>query len=82
MIFYSNCLFYVLRKYFKYGGYLIVRKSRDGWFPHFIWCRDLKDAEIEHFQPMYEDEFIPVKKFWFKGFVSKSDDEERIRMGE
>lgn len=43
-----------------------------------IWCKDLKDAEIEHFQPVNHDENAYVKKFWFKGFVAKSDDQKKI----
>lgn len=81
-VFYSNCLFFVIKKWFKYGGYVAIRKSREGYWPHFIWCKDLKNAEIEHFQPINHDENAYIMKFFFKGFVSKTDDEERIRRGE
>lgn len=70
----SNCLIFALVKWRKYGGYLVIRKSRYGWWPHFIWCRDLKNADIEHLQPVNAGNENPyVKKFLFEGKISKED---------
>src|SRR5689334_22793296 len=35
----TNCLFYVIRKVWKNGGFLITRKSNFGWWPHFIYSK-------------------------------------------
>ena len=49
----TNCLFFALRLYLKHGGYLVFRKSRlDCIFPHVIWVKDLKDAELQQFIPI------------------------------
>lgn len=48
---YSNCLFFALGRWWRRGGYLVIRKSRWGWWPHFIHCSDLRDARIEHNTP-------------------------------
>lgn len=45
----SNCLFFVLAKLWRRGGYLIIRKSHFGWWPHFIWSPDL--VEFQEFTP-------------------------------
>lgn len=49
----SNCLFFALGRFskgWKTGGYLTIRKSRHGWWPHFGWSADLSTFE----------EFIPI----------------------
>lgn len=33
----GNCLCWALRQWRKHGGYLVIRRSRYGWFPHFLW---------------------------------------------
>lgn len=70
----NNCLIFAFNRWFKHGGYLIVRKSRHGWWPHFIWSPDLKDAEIEHYRPVNAGNENPyVKKFLFKGEIATDD---------
>lgn len=72
----GNCLFFALNRWFKNGGYLVIRKSRHGFFPHFIWCKDLKDAEIEHFVPTDPKNVVIkalVHKLFFKGYIKKDD---------
>ena len=72
--FFTNCLFFALKKWITLGGYIVIRKSDEGWFPHFIWCGDLKDAEIEHIQPVHKGFENPyLKKFWFESYISKED---------
>lgn len=71
--FYSNCLFFALKRLFKSGGYIAFRKSRMGsWFPHILWIKDLKDAEIEHFVPTdTSDMRIPPPLF--EGYIKRDD---------
>jgi hypothetical protein len=64
-----NCLVYALRKWFTHGGYVVMRRSRYGWWPHFLWSPDL----LQFFA------FVPVKRphrrwlppLWFKGSERK-----------
>lgn len=67
----SNCLFFALRKWICEGGYLIVRKSHSGPFPHFLWSRDLKT--FAQFTPVNRKEFKPVPPLLFRGYVFESD---------
>ena len=70
----SNCLIFALGKWIKHGGYLAIRRSHMGpWF-HFIWIKDLKDAEIEHYVPLVDrlDSGV-VSKTIFKGQVKTKD---------
>lgn len=70
----SNCFFYALTKWRKFGGYLVIRRSHHGWWPHFIWCKDLKDAQIEHYAPKREGRENPyIKKFFFDGEIRTKD---------
>lgn len=47
---YNNCLFFAMYKLIKNGGFLLMRKSKYGPFPHFLWSQDLKS--VEHFVPV------------------------------
>jgi hypothetical protein len=62
----SNCLIFALRRVWRSGGYLILRRSSYGWWPHVIWSPDLVRFE----------EFTTADKFsrWcppilFPGFI-------------
>lgn len=46
----SNCLVFALAQLICNGGYLVMRRSRFGPFPHFIWTPDLVTFH----------EFVPV----------------------
>jgi hypothetical protein len=69
----SNCLIYALRQWYARGGYVVVRKSRFGWWPHFLWSPDLR--RFESFVP----QDAPKKRLFppvlFRGFVLLGDDE-------
>lgn len=74
----SNCLIFALIKWYQEGGYLVIRKSRHLRFiPHFIWCKDLKDADIEHYIPENPkpNAFGYVHKLFFKGIIKTNDKE-------
>jgi hypothetical protein len=45
----SNCAIYSLPKLASDDGYVIMMKSKYGWWPHFIWTADLE--HFETFQP-------------------------------
>lgn len=37
--------------WWRHGGYIVIRRSKQGPYPHFIWCEDLGNAKIQHFVP-------------------------------
>lgn len=69
----SNCLIFALQRWFKHGGYFVIRKSRYGPFPHFIWCKDLKDADIEHYVPLNPKRRL-IPPLFFRGEVRREDE--------
>ena len=77
---YSNCLIFALGRIFKKGGYLVIRKSRFGWWPHFLWGQLNEEGliEVEHYQPLQPDKtswlrYFPIHTLLFKGKVVQSD---------
>lgn len=48
----SNCLIFAVSRVLTRGGYLLVRRSRWGWWPHFLWAESLDPLRIEHFAPV------------------------------
>jgi hypothetical protein len=42
----SNCLIFAFFQWLKHGGYVIARKSKYGWWPHFMWVQSLNDLEV------------------------------------
>jgi hypothetical protein len=70
---YSNCLFFALKKFVKKGGYFIIRKSRHGFWFHFMWADDLKDANVEHFVPFNKLKYPWISKVLFKGRIKKNE---------
>lgn len=44
----SNCLIFALKRWRSDGGYLIIRRSRYGWWPHFAWCRSLSEPPLAY----------------------------------
>jgi hypothetical protein len=72
---YGNCLIFAIRLWLIGGGYLIVRKSRAGWFPHFLWCADLADTKVLHFTPRKVAPwwYRPIHMLWFSSVI-KCDD--------
>ena len=68
----SNCLIYALLKWYREGGYLVIRKSRFGWWPHFLHMDTAR--KITHYSPQhkYNRWFPPLL---FKGRVVKGDEE-------
>jgi len=70
----SNCLIFALWRWVTRGGYLILRRSHHGWWPHVLWSSHLRNAEIEHYVPRrYSQHFAPFHKILFRGDVSRAD---------
>lgn len=70
----SNCILFAFYQWFKFGGYIIVRKSRYGMWPHFMWTQSLKDLEIVEYVPVkvYRKLYVPPPVF--KGYVRRGKD--------
>ena len=64
----SNCVIVAFHQWFHCGGYLLVRKSHYGWWPHFAWAReDLK--QFESFVPNVPNEHRRFPPLIFAGTV-------------
>lgn len=46
----ANCVCFALYRYVTRGGYVIVRASDHGWWPHILWSPDL--VHFEQFHPI------------------------------
>lgn len=64
----SNCLVFALRQWWRFGGYIVLRRSHYGPFSHVCWSADLR---------MFE-EFVPrdprrrwVPPLFFLGYVQR-----------
>ena len=69
---YGNCLIFGLWCWITRGGYLILRRSHHGWWPHILWCADLGTAAVEHYVPMaYSAHYAGSHKLLFRGYVSR-----------
>lgn len=72
---FGNCLCYALSKWFHEGGYIVVRKSKFGWWPHFLWSKDLRT--FEQFGPPSPRSRIlppPIFRGRVKTFTSEEGD--------
>lgn len=71
----SNCLIFALERFFKYGGFCVWRKSRHGFWWHFMWSPDLKRfEEYVPLTPTHEKVSPPIL---FRGRVKHSLAEEQ-----
>jgi hypothetical protein len=64
----SNCLIWALGQWKRHGGYLIMRRSHWGPFPHFLWSADLR--ELQAFEPVGPRRRL-LPPIWFLGRVIK-----------
>jgi hypothetical protein len=65
----TNCLFFAIHCLWSCGGYLIVRKSHFGWWPHFLWSPDL--VEFWEYVPLVRPDVLFPPPF-FSGYVRKA----------
>jgi hypothetical protein len=66
----SNCLIFALHHWFHCGGYLIVRKSHYGWWPHFAWSKDFQ--QFEQFTPVTPNHTRRFPPLLFRGRIKVS----------
>lgn len=77
----SNCLIVALALWWRRGGYVIVRKSRTTWIPHFMWARSIEGVEIVEYKPVRPVRhpllrLLPVHVILFRGRIRKGRGEE------
>lgn len=79
---YSNCLVFALGAWFSRGGYLLVRRSRHGWWPHFLWLPGL-DRKPQQFRADLPKSWrtlplplrvLPLHILWFRGEIIEGDE--------
>jgi hypothetical protein len=67
----GNCLLWALIKFAREGGYILMRRSRWGPFPHFLWAPpDL--SRVESYVP-HDPRRRLLPKVWFRGHVRIGD---------
>ena len=66
----SNCLFFALKKVRTEGGYLLMRRSHVGWWPHFVWSKDL--TTLEEFVPTKPPSARLLPPLFFEGYVREA----------
>lgn len=67
----SNCVLFALGQWWAYGGYLVVRKSYFGWWPHFLWSQDL--VTFEEYTPYDTRRRKWLPPLLFKGYVRRGE---------
>jgi hypothetical protein len=67
----SNCIIFALHKWRLCGGYIIIRKSHHGWFPHVIWSKDL--VQFQEFHPLSKKTHHWFPPLLFHGYIRYSD---------
>jgi hypothetical protein len=78
---YSNCLIFALMLWRRQGGYLIVRKSRTTWVPHFMWAKSIEGLDIVEYKPVNPKRgrlfrLFPLHVILFRGRVRQGQGEE------
>ena len=79
----SNCFFFAVGRWLSRGGYLLIRKSRLGWWPHFLHGETDKGDEVAvcHLVPIEPLRargllrFFPIHVLIFRGRVKTNDRE-------
>lgn len=80
---FSNCWAFSLSRWWKYGGYIAIRKSDGNKFlgflplPHIIWIKSISwdHAEIEHLIPneRKKTSWFPWYAIYFDGYISNNE---------
>lgn len=70
----TNCIIFCFENYFKHGGYIIIRKSKYGWYPHFIWAKSIKNLKVRHISPINDGPPENIKElFLFEAYIKNKD---------
>jgi hypothetical protein len=69
----GNCWFWALWKYWREGGYLVVRRSKYIPVPHVMWTNTMKGKMLWEFHPLRpKTGFIGIiSSPFFRGVVRK-----------
>lgn len=72
----SNCAIFAIQRLIERGGYLCIRQSRFGWWPHFVWAPTLDEVSgLQNYVPIKRNEsFKYIEKFIFVGHVVDHDE--------
>lgn len=78
---YSNCLIVALALWWRHGGYVIVRRSRYTWVPHFMWAKSIEGLEIVEYKPVTPRrsllfKLLPIHVVLFRGRMRRGVGEE------
>ena len=62
-----NCILFALLRVWQRGGYVVIRRSRYGWWPHFLWSPDL--VSFEEYLPRVPNHHLPLPPPLYRGYV-------------
>jgi hypothetical protein len=63
----DNCILFAVRCWWHRGGYVIIRKSHFGWWPHAFWSLNL--MTFEEFTPLDRTPHKILPPLIFEGHV-------------
>jgi hypothetical protein len=75
----SNCILYAVACWFKSGGYIVLRKSNYGWWPHMLWTKDF--STFAEFTPQVHVENAAFPPLLFQGSVKITNRDQQIANG-
>jgi len=61
---------FVIWRWWSEGGYVVIRHSDWGWWPHFLWSPDLQT--FEQFVPVVPNHKKRIPPLWFRGYIKTS----------
>ena len=78
---YSNCLIVALALWQRHGGYVVIRRSRHTWVPHFMWTKSIEGLEVIEYKPVKPHrgrlfKLLPVRAILFRGRMRRGVGEE------
>jgi hypothetical protein len=67
--------------FWRHGGYLVVRKSRSTWVPHFMWARSIEGIRVIEYKPRKPLQgrwarLVPLHVLLFRGRLRRGHGEE------
>lgn len=63
----SNCIIWALGQWRREGGYVALRRSNYGWWPHMLWSPDM--VVWTEFVPVAPKRKRRLPPLWFRGRV-------------
>jgi hypothetical protein len=65
----SNCLLYVVGQWVQRGGWVLLRQSHYGWWPHFVYSEDL--VLFEEYVPLIPNHHLILPPPLYQGYVRR-----------